>query len=524
MDKYAKYSYSKVGSFGLQPLSEAVLDSFLDSPIKSTGAVNLAKFLPSFYKDSVKYRSTAVREAARVRFSHSKPTFSVLSDAQKNWYFYWRGQAVDENFIDTDISYLWLFIFELMNYGFEPDPDSAVALLIRVYEGYRDKFPQLNRDLPGWIGDLFSEGGRDDLALEWYARSGATFGEYANLDKYNSPEQFVRLGFAFWKKHMIAYPFDDFYLKHAKVFNRAFEQALEVANAFYSETEEETLLDRWFPKRLVEDEEKPRFAGAVISKERAVGSRRVLMRSVAETAYEELDALARYVENLVCAAKGWTERLAVEEEQLPEGLRSRLKEQPFAAGKQKKKTATAKKTKKMPEEMSLPSAPPMPTLELDSALIAELQQDSDVIRDLLLIEETPADTTQADVVVAEQNPQQMDLFEMEQPVVQSFDFNPLSYSIGGNETSQSVEALIDELTDKEITFLQMVSRGGATLASCRDFAKKNGFMLGSFVDGINEKAIEHLGDSLIEEVDDAYTIAEDFAAAVHEIIKTEETT
>jgi TM2 domain-containing membrane protein YozV len=189
-----------------------------------------------FFDASVKNRNRREKYASYEPFMTYWPTFESLSRGQEKWYFYWRDQVLKGNYLDTDLSYIFLFTYELMNYGFEPNPNRSVAMLIKLYESYRDRYHKLDSYLPNWIADLMVEGGREDLAAEWYSkatvRSTSNSGQYDVFEQYNSRESFSKIPFRLWKRQFIYYRSNQFNEEHAAILSKSYKAALEVINQY----------------------------------------------------------------------------------------------------------------------------------------------------------------------------------------------------------------------------------------------------------------------------------------------------
>ena len=75
------------------------------------------------------------------------------------------------------------------------------------------------------------------------------------------------------------------------------------------------------------------------------------------------------------------------------------------------------------------------------------------------------------------------------------------------------EKLKASLSETDLTALSIILDGGTSL---RQFADERGMMLEVLVDGINEKAMDAIGDSLI---DDEFVLYEDYINQVKELVK-----
>lgn len=81
------------------------------------------------------------------------PTYESLTDSQARWYFYWRNEVRQQRYPHTDSSYIYLYIYELLNLvGFDT-PQTGYYLLMEVWKAYRSAFPKLNAYMGNWMTD-----------------------------------------------------------------------------------------------------------------------------------------------------------------------------------------------------------------------------------------------------------------------------------------------------------------------------------------------------------------------------------
>lgn len=79
------------------------------------------------------------------------------------------------------------------------------------------------------------------------------------------------------------------------------------------------------------------------------------------------------------------------------------------------------------------------------------------------------------------------------------------------------KAFLSRLSPVEREFLHLFSdRLELSIHDSTAFARSNGLMLSLLVDEINEKAFEHLGDLLLEEIRQSYVIPEDRAHVIRQ--------
>lgn len=100
-----------------------------------------------------KKRGEDCPEAPFAPFFSYVAQYSQLNRRQLAWYLWWRECVRNERYLKTDISYIHLLIFELINLGNTIDTKKSLDILIGLWSNYKDDFPQLNSTLGEWICD-----------------------------------------------------------------------------------------------------------------------------------------------------------------------------------------------------------------------------------------------------------------------------------------------------------------------------------------------------------------------------------
>ncbi|RJR55294.1 MAG: hypothetical protein C4576_00055 [Desulfobacteraceae bacterium] len=101
-------------------------------------------------KKTVNRRGAAV---AHVPFMSYWPTYDSMTSSQLQWYFYWRSMVREGKYPDSDLSYIFVFIYELINNVGVKDTRDGYEQLRRVWLNYRDRQPKLDNYLIDWIFD-----------------------------------------------------------------------------------------------------------------------------------------------------------------------------------------------------------------------------------------------------------------------------------------------------------------------------------------------------------------------------------
>src|SRR5699024_4364098 len=97
-----------------------------------------------FIKDSYQFKDSYRKgEAREVPLQEYWTTFRDLNDRQREWYLYWRTQVLNKNYLDVDLSYIILFIYELINYSFNSNAAFNLSLMEKIYHEYNSRQPKL---------------------------------------------------------------------------------------------------------------------------------------------------------------------------------------------------------------------------------------------------------------------------------------------------------------------------------------------------------------------------------------------
>lgn len=92
-------------------------------------------------------------QAPFVPFMSYWPTYGVMNEPQRKWYMYWRTEVRQGRFPDTDLSYLFVHIYELINGIGWQEPQEGYDQLKELWLNYRERLPQLDVYMQEWIID-----------------------------------------------------------------------------------------------------------------------------------------------------------------------------------------------------------------------------------------------------------------------------------------------------------------------------------------------------------------------------------
>lgn len=112
------------------------------------------RFYDEFKNDAARYFSEIVGEREYIPFFSYVPQYNQLSQKQLEYYLWWRENARNGNFIKTDVSYLLLYIYEIINLGNSVDVRTSQYMLTEIWNNYASEFPEIAAKLSAWICDF----------------------------------------------------------------------------------------------------------------------------------------------------------------------------------------------------------------------------------------------------------------------------------------------------------------------------------------------------------------------------------
>ena len=110
-------------------------------------------FYDSFRKAAELYYDCPGEKCEFAQFYSYMPQYSQLNKAQKSYYFYWRREMRQGRFIKTDYSYIYLYVYEIINLPELIEPEKGIKLLCRLWKKYRKSLPRIDMYFSIWIRD-----------------------------------------------------------------------------------------------------------------------------------------------------------------------------------------------------------------------------------------------------------------------------------------------------------------------------------------------------------------------------------
>lgn len=111
------------------------------------------RFYERFCATAERMFSVKGKECPSVPFFSYMPQYDQMNRAQLSWYLYWRDNARAGIYLPTDYSYIFLYLFEIINLPKQIPPIEGQRALCEIWKNYRSTYPLLNRYLADWICD-----------------------------------------------------------------------------------------------------------------------------------------------------------------------------------------------------------------------------------------------------------------------------------------------------------------------------------------------------------------------------------
>ncbi|MDR3595050.1 TerB N-terminal domain-containing protein [Clostridium sp.] len=469
-----------------------------------------------FAKDSLQYRNTRGISCEFKSLSKYWTTFKDLDEDQKKWYFYWRDKALNGEYLNTDLSYIILFTYELLNYTFNEEAAFNVSMLERLYDNYKEIQPNVKRYLPNWISDFLFELGEKDLSEEW-ALTMATDSNKIYEKIAENINGLDKISVSYWKTYIQNYRETVFFTANKNKIYNTFKKSIALLQRTYK-LENKDLLKLWFKE---EEREYTRylFASAVMARKVIQTEMKTIKYIPAERMYDEITALFRMSENVVRQISGEKRQLKVEENVLPDSLKELLIEEMQPKKNDKKITDRFQLVQENSTNFGTESIPKLEEekeaeekFSFDISRINMLNEQSTVLQDIF--REKGYEDEEVEDVFTVKN------FEKKVITTEQNNFNDkMPQNSGFSDMAvDEDEKFINSLKDSEIKFLAGFEELKRSIEESNLYFKQEGMMAGTFISNINEKANEYLEDNIIELNDEYYEIYEDYRDIIN-IIK-----
>jgi hypothetical protein len=335
--------------------------------------VNFVSPEQAFLEEARKLATYEAPSASHVPFQCYWPTYAPMTAEQKRWYFYWRGRVRAGQYPDTDLSYIFVHVYELINHIGCADAESGYRLLRALWLSYRERHPKLDNYLPDWIVDyiILNLHNVDPLL------------PYVDLLSFDSPvhepdlllTRYATGNGSLIPLSLLSY-YSDYRLDRSKfynattqqIFSTALPEAFSYANKAFAATGKTSLLEHYRPQHTETIARSP-FRSAVYPAPREEVALGIAYRYIQHAPFRELiTSIFKYFEN---------------------ELRKKLKHGSLLRGMglpSEVQTTLDSYLKKRLGHLSATPSPSVPRrrIEIDVARVQDLTAESDQVREMLI--------------------------------------------------------------------------------------------------------------------------------------------
>ncbi|MGG4340468.1 TerB N-terminal domain-containing protein [Paenibacillus lautus] len=314
-------------------------------------------------------------EAPFVAFKSYWPTYDQMASDQFKWYFYWREEVRSGRYPDTDLSYLFVYFYELIHGVGWSDPLQGYALMEQAWTAYRKRYAKLDTYLREWLYDFMIVHGLDMPIRETYQRFPRVLS--AELKEKEWKRRFslqpVELS---WELLLDLLDYDveksRFYQENGrKDLEQYAPKVIALVDSYLAKMKGQRFIDRFQPRpRQVK---RHLFRSAVY--DHGLYGRNVVLTVVSLSEYAPLRSyitgLVRLTENKLRELRGFKGRLRGQDAVEPEV----------------KEIITRYLKKEVQEQLDAQRKQAIPEVQIDTGKLHRLQRESDQVRDMLLTEE-----------------------------------------------------------------------------------------------------------------------------------------
>lgn len=107
-----------------------------------------------FVDDAVRLFKVRGEECPSVPFFSYSPQYAQMNRSQLEWYFWWRDNFRRGISLDTDYSYLLLYVYELINLSDRLDKQYCLDRMCRLWREYGERYQFIGKYLCEWVCDF----------------------------------------------------------------------------------------------------------------------------------------------------------------------------------------------------------------------------------------------------------------------------------------------------------------------------------------------------------------------------------
>lgn len=532
-----------------------------------------------FIKDAQKYHSVEGKPAEPVPFMQYWPTYDALNSQQKKWYFYWRSEVRQGRYPKTDLSYIFIHVYELLCLVETSDPTKAAERIKTLWKAYRLLHPKLDRYLPEWGGDLVTAKVGASKGLNWWL-------DLMMNESIQPPAAVINvltqkaiesgkgddLPYAIWSGINLYHPQNKFYQRYNQngAIDREYMKAIRAVDEYLRSLKtKKGLLERYALSKL-HPQTKPAFLSAIVPDNfpTQINYGEACNFAGSSRLGNLLAAITKYTENILRKQLRFSARLSgfELEEQLKQVIDAAFTtsvetkgEEPIHITLDPKRVEVLQQESVLVDDLLEPEVDAGKPLYSDIMQVRSLWEKLDLPAKRLLlmlynqkleeISQVNADTvgtsiaplilidrinnlslpllgdriisieSRKQIIIAEDFMDEMELIARDHPLD----------SLGQAQDEQTQDAMDDpwqlflqQLSSDETSLLSLiVSAGSLSEDEIETFARERNQIGNLLIDSLNEKAIVHMGRTPFYTENDQWFIEEEDLGILREIVCSE---
>ncbi|MDF2872244.1 MAG: hypothetical protein K0R05_3819 [Anaerocolumna sp.] len=454
-----------------------------------------------FYKQGIFMKDYTDDYSEIAQFSQYFPYYQMMGYEQLRSYFTWRTEVRKGNVADISLSYVFLYIYELLSNIGVNDPQEGLDQLMSFWRAFSAYNKSIDRYVLRWLKDYhiyyelphsFKEFIEANKLSEYYPKMTDTednFDLFCTISKYDIRKS------AYFTDDNVQLIKDCFYFVMNKLKQKFRDSGINFEESIFQATKKMT---EWKP-----------FKDALFYPWMKQADRRIVLSEN---------------EIYICSSNKWAFSKVITSENGRQLIGYIMKQMEVALRKATKykfklsaniNTVTHEALTKLKEAgLSLDiivnnavedfyKEATKTVVIVDKDALSRIKQEALIIQEKLIVPEQ-----EKEIIPVIPVPKQLSLFDMVK------EDKP---SMPPPETEQAPvnnawESLKNQFSEVEIKALSVILQGEIEL---KKYADECGIMLEVLVDGINEKAIDFIGDNLL---DDEFALYDDYKEQVKELI------
>ncbi|MGO9122044.1 MAG: TerB N-terminal domain-containing protein [Desulfomonilaceae bacterium] len=423
------------------------------------------------------------------------PTYDSMNTPQQRWYFYWRGEVSEGHYPDTDLSYVFVHVYELINNVGVTSPLDGYEQLHRLWLSYRARYPKLDKYLIDWIYDYIGINNCPINALEFLSEA-VKLGCHISEPDLVLPT-YISGNLDELPKSLLASYIDyrvldsKFYLAgNEELIDKYFPKTIAHINNYMLNQNGKGIFEVFRPEIMQPALQRAPFLSAIFLNDgHVVQIPARIPYSGHQPLREFLTAILKCIENRLRVITNFKGRVV--ELSLPADTRKVIED--FIGS----------------FETKISPPPPPPVVNIDFSKASQLSKDSAEVRYMLL--------NSAEIASQDGHPHYVRLHDSESGET-GLPAGPLDNAISALD---SIPALLSQITNEERKVVQAIIEADGVIANSLLKEQLRETFVEPLVERINELALELSGDLLIISEGGFKTIPDNFRHKLEPLLTVE---